>query len=87
MLRKNIEKLLNQYCAENKSNTPDFILADYLMACLESFDNAIKARDQWYGVCLKPHNIKIKWKSKFKRPDEVGDISMQKLKTRNNNNE
>jgi hypothetical protein len=34
---------------ENKSNTPDFILARYLVGCLEQFDLAVVQRDSWYG--------------------------------------
>jgi hypothetical protein len=48
-LRKEIESALNRNCAENGSNTPDFILAEYLMDCLLAFDKTVKRRAQWYG--------------------------------------
>ena len=48
-LRQEISAVLNKYSKENGSNTPDFVLADYLMNCLTAFDKAIKDRDQWYG--------------------------------------
>jgi hypothetical protein len=35
--------------AENGSNTPDFILAQYLTSCLAAFDEAVNAREKWYG--------------------------------------
>jgi len=55
-LRKDIESALNSCCAENISNTPDFILAEYLIACLSAFDSATKSRDKWYSVVLEPAN-------------------------------
>ena len=48
-LRKNIEKLLNSACQENESNTPDFVLAEYLIGCLNVFNTAVIKRDNWYG--------------------------------------
>ncbi len=41
--------LLNKYSKENGSNTPDFILAEYLIRCLESSDMLIRGREEWYG--------------------------------------
>lgn len=55
-LRKEIEEAINKVSAENESNTPDFILAEYLMNCLENFDMAVKQRDRWYSVNLEPGN-------------------------------
>lgn len=45
--RKELEMLVNKYSLENKSNTPDFILACYLEASLNCFDLATTARDNW----------------------------------------
>jgi hypothetical protein len=45
---------INKVSAENGSNTPDFILANYLIMCLENFDHIVKMRDDWYGVHLAP---------------------------------
>lgn len=70
MRNKNIETkfrdeltiLLNKNSKENGSNTPDFILAEYMINCLNNFDNTIIAREQFYGKtsasitdCLKLH--------------------------------
>jgi hypothetical protein len=52
--RSELEALLNHHSMENGSNTPDFILADYMTSCLRSFDLAVKRRDTWYGVKLYP---------------------------------
>ena len=43
-----LEQLINKYSMENNSDTPDFLLADYLMECLEVYSHAIKNRDTYY---------------------------------------
>lgn len=48
-LTKEIQGIVNRACRENQSNTPDFILAEYLMACLEAFESATNKRRKWYG--------------------------------------
>lgn len=48
-LRSEIEAAINRCSAENGSNTPDFILAEYLTDCLAAFDKASRAREKWYG--------------------------------------
>ena len=45
--RKELTDLINFYSKENGSDTPDFILAEYLGDCLQVFDKAINARDKW----------------------------------------
>ena len=46
--RSELVRLLNKFSKENGSNTPDFILRDYLCDCLKSFDKATKRRSEWY---------------------------------------
>lgn len=41
--------LINKCCKENASNTPDFILAEYLDNCLDIFNDAVIRRELWYG--------------------------------------
>jgi hypothetical protein len=48
-LSTELAAVLNRYCAENVSDTPDFILASYLLECLECFDRAVRQREAWYG--------------------------------------
>lgn len=48
-LRRKIEQAINSTSSENGSNTPDFILAEYLTDCLTAFDKATIAREKWYG--------------------------------------
>lgn len=47
--RKELEALINRHSMENGSNTPDFMLADYLDSCLETFDRILRAREKWHG--------------------------------------
>lgn len=49
---KELESLLNRYSQENASNTPDFILSGYLLACLRAFNETSLAREKWYGKSL-----------------------------------
>lgn len=47
--RSELQTLINRHSKENESNTPDFILADYLVGCLNLFDDIVKSRENWYG--------------------------------------
>lgn len=57
--RSELKQLLNSRSMENCSNTPDFLLADYLNDCLATWDKCTIARDKWFrfnshigsGVC------------------------------------
>lgn len=51
--RKEIETAINRHSMENGSNTPDFILAQYLADCLRAFDHAVLHREKWYGRAMK----------------------------------
>lgn len=42
---KELAKFLNQHHRENASNTPDYVLANYLAACLDAFDIGVNIRD------------------------------------------
>jgi hypothetical protein len=42
--RKALAGLINKHSLEIGSNTPDYVLADYLIGCLQAFENAVKAR-------------------------------------------
>jgi len=48
-LSTEIGELLNTHSRENASDTPDFILAEYLMSCLEAFELAVCRRESFYG--------------------------------------
>jgi len=46
---KELQQLINRHSKENGSDTPDFMLAEYLNGCLENFNRTVKAREKWYG--------------------------------------
>ena len=48
--RSELVTLLNRFNKENRSNTPDWILRNYLCNCLDAFDGAVKSRDRWYDI-------------------------------------
>lgn len=47
--RGKLENLINAHSMENGSDTPDFILAEFLADSLRAFDKATKERSRWYG--------------------------------------
>lgn len=55
--RAELETLVNRYSRENGSDTPDFILADYLTACLAAWDAGLQAREKWYGRPIGGTNL------------------------------
>ena len=40
---------LNGFSAENASNTPDWILAQYLLGCLAAWNTGVRQRETFYG--------------------------------------
>ena len=47
--RRELKGLINQFSMESGSDTPDFILAEYLCDCLQAFDKSVSRRGRWYG--------------------------------------
>ena len=46
--RKDLESLINKHSIENGSDTPDFMLAEYLLRCLAAYERVIAQREKWY---------------------------------------
>ena len=44
--RRELKELINKYSLENRSDTNDFLLSDYLVLCLDNFGYIVKYRDQ-----------------------------------------
>lgn len=42
--REDIERVINCHSRENKSDTPDYVLSQYLCDCLAAYDRAVLAR-------------------------------------------
>ena len=56
-LEKDLAAVLNAHSRENESDTPDFLLAEYLLGCLAAYEKAARARDKWYGLAPEPGKI------------------------------
>ena len=52
--KHDLAKLINLYSLESVSNTPDFIIAEYLTNTLLEFDKLMRSRDNWYGYSQRP---------------------------------
>lgn len=44
---RELSSLLNRFSKENDSDTPDFILAEYLRGCLELYNKAVNQKKEW----------------------------------------
>jgi len=55
--RKELEILINKNSIENGSDTPDFLLAEFLNDSLITFDKAVNKREAWYGRTKKEASI------------------------------
>jgi hypothetical protein len=49
-----VQAVLNRHSRENKSQTPDFILAQFLASALEAYEQAVNSRDSWYSITQSP---------------------------------
>lgn len=47
--RIELQQLINKHNIENGSDTPDFILTQFLLGCLYAFDSAVIKRQNWYN--------------------------------------
>lgn len=47
--REELRALINRYSQENHSGTPDFILAQSVLAYMGLLANTINERERWYG--------------------------------------
>jgi len=44
-----LRNIINFSSLEQYSDTPDFILATYLVSCLEAYNDAVRHREAWFG--------------------------------------
>ena len=70
-LEKKLSGIINEESRENESNTPDWILAELMMNCLDAFELASNRREVWYGVTL---DILNDWEELIMRA--IGEASM-----------
>ncbi len=60
-LEQDLAGVLNRHSVENDSNTPDFILAQYLLGCLAVWNVGVQRREKWYGRSESPGaSVKVK---------------------------
>ena len=45
---KELAAVINRYSMENRSNTPDYMLAEYMAGCLTVYENTISNRTEWF---------------------------------------
>jgi len=45
--KKELTDLINKFSLDNKCNTPDYILCDYIVNCIETFYTTIDKRDSY----------------------------------------
>lgn len=66
LLRDEVADLLNRHSRENRSNTPDYLLAHFLMASLDAFERTVNDRDRWYGIKPSPGWDRSIWNGRSK---------------------
>ena len=54
-----LREVLNKHSIENGSDTPDFVLAQFMIGCLNNFHAAVRRRERWYGRGPKPISTEI----------------------------
>lgn len=72
--QERLVSLINSESMENGSDTPDFILAQYLVGCLENFNAVMALREKWYGRGAEANSPDAPVGS-APPPDESGSIS------------
>ncbi len=46
---KELADLINRHSMENGSNTPDYILARYLLQCLMAYESLNRSKEEWFS--------------------------------------
>ena len=54
VVHEEFQAVINRNSLENDSNTPDWMLADYLIACLDAWNETTQQREKFYGRAPKP---------------------------------
>ena len=54
--QKELETLINKHSMEQFSDTPDFVLAEYLNNCLKAFNGAVSARKNFQTPTRAPES-------------------------------
>ena len=54
LIHNEFRATINRHSIENDSNTPDYMLADYLVACLDAWNETTQSREKFYGREARP---------------------------------
>jgi hypothetical protein len=70
--KKELKALINSYSKENESNTPDFILAEYMINCLHAFEKATNERTKFIvGTVENIENVALPIRALTKKMKEA----------------
>jgi hypothetical protein len=73
--------VLNRFCQERQSNTPDYILAEYLIDCLSAYNKATVWVNKWNSSEGVPVHERVLG-PKLPRPGGIEQVdSIQKMKS------
>lgn len=53
--KSELTALINKYSMESGSDTPDFILAEFISSSITAFELAVLMRESWYGRVGSPN--------------------------------
>lgn len=68
-IEREFAEVINKNSLENGSDTPDYILAEYLVNCLDAFNRATKERKRHFG-----HKAERVITQQYDRHDDGDDL-------------
>ena len=78
---KKLREIINEHCLENESDTPDFILTEYMLDCMDAFTDATRARDKWYGHQKRFDRLGAPAPSTVRKWCASGHVPAKKIRT------
>ena len=54
---KELSAVINKHSRENRSNTPDYLLAEFMAGCLNVYENVLRIRDEKHPLLTHPTQI------------------------------
>ena len=67
-----LQDLLNMHNEENTSDTPDYVLREYIIDSLAAFNKAVQWREQYYGRDPRPSIHGTELVSKARYAEKIG---------------
>ena len=75
--KKELTDLINKFSLDSKCNTPDYILCDYIVNCIENYYNTIQKKDEYSKI--KETQLQDK------ENDNLFGVPLQKITDNNSN--